>query len=282
MKTRLLILLSFMVALQANSQDLKAKLLIKKMLDASDALKSAKFILHSAEKERDGKIRESEMIIKLQNDPVKIYLYMIQPHSGAECLWRNGEAYNKVLVNPNGFPYINLKLGLYNSLLRQDSHHLVSEIGFDYLASMTKYYINRMGDSFYNYLHITDTLLWDKRICFELTFDYTPFQYMDYTVKLNETLTTIANQFHISDYVLLKHNPKVRDYDSVKPGQVIKVPNFYNRKVVLYVDQNNFLPLVQITYDENGLLERYEMKSFVLNPDLKPEEFTPSYASYGF
>jgi hypothetical protein len=40
--------------------------------------------------------------------------------------------------------------------------------------------------------------------------------------------------------------------------------------------------LVQITYDENGMLEKYEMKSFVLNPDLKSEEFTPTFKGYGF
>ncbi|MCX6291226.1 MAG: LysM peptidoglycan-binding domain-containing protein [Bacteroidetes bacterium] len=264
------------------SQDQQAKLLMKKMLDACDAVKSARFVLKSAEKELNGKIQESEMIIKMQTSPLKIYLYMIRPHAGAECLWRNGEISNRVLVNPNGFPYINLKLGLYNSLLRQDSHHLVSELGFEYLASMTKYYQNKMGDSFFNYLKITDTLQWDNRTCYELTFDYTPFQYSNYTVKLNETLTTIGNQFHISDYVLLHHNPKVKDYDAIQPGQVIQVPNFYNRKVALYVDRNTFLPLVQITYDEKGLLEKYEMKSFVLNPGLQPEEFTASYSAYGF
>lgn len=256
--------------------------LVKKMLVACDAVKSATFVLKSIEKGKDNKINSSEMIIKMQFNPQKIYLYMIRPHAGAECLWRNGEASNRVLVNPNGFPYINLKLGLYNSLLRQDSHHLICDLGFDYLTSMTKYYMNKMGDSFFKYMKITDTLQWDHRICYELTFDYTPFQFLDYTMKLNETMTSISNEFHISDFVLLKHNPKISDYDVSKPGQVIKVPNFYNRKIVLYIDQYNFLPLVQITFDENGLLEKYEMTSFILNPDLKPEEFTSSYSSYGF
>ena len=264
------------------SQDQQSKVLLKKMLDACDAVKSAKFILNSTETETKGFVEKSEMIVKLQTDPLKIYLYMVYPHAGAECLWKKGEASNRVLVNPNGFPYINLKLSPYNSLLRQDSHHLISDLGFDYMTSMTKYYLNKMGDSFFRYLRITDTLEWDHRTCYELTFDYVPFSYIDYTVKINETLTSIAAQFHISDYVLLQHNPKVKDYDAVKAGQVIRIPNFYNRKIIFYVDHLNFLPLAQIIYDENGLLEKYEMKSFILNPDLKAEEFSSSYHEYGF
>lgn len=282
MKIKILVALSLLFSLSAFSQEQQAKALMKKMLDACDAVKSAKFILNSTEKEIDGKIEESAMIIKMQTEPVNIYLYMLHPHAGAECLWKKGVASNKVLVNPNGFPFINLKLSPYNSLLRQDSHHLIPEIGFEYITSMTKYYMLKMGESFYKYLQITDTMVWDNRKCLELTFDFTPFQYVDYTVKLNETLTTIAAQFHISDYMLLRNNPKVKDYDSVKPGQVIKVPNFYNRKIIFYVDQSNFLPLTQITYDEKGLLERYEMRSFVLNPVIQPEEFSSTFPDYGF
>ncbi len=282
MKIKLLLIVSFFLSLQSFSQDQQAKGLLKKMLGACDAVKSAKFILNSTEREEKNKLEKSELIIKLQTEPVKIYLYMIHPHAGAECLWKKGEISNRVLVNPNGFPYINLKLSPYNSLLRKDSHHLIIDLGFDYITSMTKYYKDKLGDSFFKYLSITDTLQWDNRTCYELTFDYTPFKYVDYTVKLNETLTTIAAQFHINDYVLLNHNPNVKDYDEVRPGEIIKVPNFYNRKIIFYVDHQNFLPLVQITYDENGLLEKYEMTSFILNPDLQPEEFTSDFKEYGF
>jgi hypothetical protein len=280
MKIQLLLSFSLLVSLQSFSQDAKA--LMKKMLDACGSVKSAKFILNSTEREEGNKLEKSELIIKLQTSPLKIYLYMIHPHAGAECLWKKGEWSDRVFVNPNGFPYINLKLHPGNSLLRQDSHHLISDLGFEYIASMTTYYQHKLGESFFKYLALTDTLQWDGRTCYELTFDYTPFKYLDYTMKDGETLAIIAAKFHVSDYVLLKHNPKVKDYDEGKPGQVIKIPNFYNRKIVFYVDHLNFLPLVQITYDENGMLEKYEMKSFVLNPDLKSEEFTPTFKGYGF
>ena len=281
MRIKVLTLLLFLFSISALAQERQAKALIRKMLLACEEIKTAKFILTSTERELSGKTEVSEMIIKLQAEPLKIYLYMLHPHAGAECICRKDESF-KVHVNPNGFPYINLKLNPYNSLLRQDSHHIIPEIGFDYMASMTRFYISKMGEAFFKYLHITDTILWDNRSCVVLTFDFTPFQYIDYVVKQNETLTTIAAQFHISDYMLLKNNPKVKDYDSVKPGQVIKVPNFYNKKIVFYIDRLNFLPLAQTIYDENGMLEKYEMKSFVLNPDIHQEEFLPDFPGYGF
>ena len=144
MKIKILFVISLLSFFPAFSQDHHAKVLLKKMLDACDAVKSAKFILKSTEKELNGKMEESEIIIKLQVEPVRIYLYMLHPHAGAECLWKKGEMSNKVLVNPNGFPFINLKLSPYNSLLRQDSHHLVPEVGFEYITSMTKFYMNKM------------------------------------------------------------------------------------------------------------------------------------------
>ena len=204
MKIKILTVVVFLFSFPAWSQDDQARALLKKMLDACDDVRSAKFILNSTERELNGKMERSEIIIKMQTAPLKIYLYMIHPNPGAECLWKKDESNNRVLVNPNGFPYINLKLSPYNSLLRQDSHHLIPEIGFNHIASMTKYYMIKMRDSFFSYLQLTDTLLWDNRTCYELTFDFTSFQYVDYTVKMNETLTSIAAQFHLSDFVLLR------------------------------------------------------------------------------
>jgi outer membrane lipoprotein-sorting protein len=271
-----------LLTLNCFAQEQPAKIVLKKMLDACDALKSAKFILYSTERKENGKLMESNNLIKLQTHPTKIYLYTITPHAGAECLWKQAEMNERVHINPNGFPFFNLKLSPYNSLLRGNSHHLISQIGFDYIAAMTKHFLAQMGNKFYNYFSITDTIQWDNRTCYEVTFDYPPFKYIPYMMQKNETITTIADRNHISDYVILKHNPNLRDYDDVKPGEVIMVPNFYNRKVVFYLDKTNFLPLVQITFDEKGLLEKYELKSFIFNPKFENEEFTAQYKDYGF
>jgi outer membrane lipoprotein-sorting protein len=43
-----------------------------------------------------------------------------------------------------------------------------------------------------------------------------------------------------------------------------------------------WLPLKQLIYDSKGLYEKYEMKSFMLNPPFSDAEFTPEYKDYKF
>ena len=105
--------------------------------------------------------------------------------------------------------------------------------------------------------------------------------YENYTVKEKENVSAVAHNNYVSDYMLMAVN-KLRNYDAVKPGQVIKVPVTYGKKIVLYLDSNNHLPLMQMIYDEAGLYEKYEFKSFVLNPKFTDEDFSPKNKKYGF
>src|SRR5690606_11374718 len=104
----------------------------------------------------------------------------------------------------------------------------------------------------------------------------------DYTVKEGESITSIAHNKRLNDYSLLALNPQVDDYDDVRPGEVIRIPAFYNKRVDFYLELRSWLPLVQMIYDEKGLFEKYELKSFVLNPSFSPAEFTPEYEDYKF
>jgi hypothetical protein len=254
---------------------------IYKMLSACDNLKSASFNLVSTERLKDGATNESEILVKLQRNPRKVYIYCIHPNPGAECLWRVGEINNLLLINPNGFPFFNLKLNSHNSLLRQGQHHTVEEVGFDYIAEIFRYTIREQGDKIFNLFSVTGTAEFNGRNCTVLQYENPEFGFENYTVKENETLTGIALANHVSDYMLLAVN-KLKGYTGVKAGQVIKVPVSYGKKIVLYLDEYNHLPLMQIIYDENGLYEKYEFKSFVLNPKFSDNDFSPDNDKYGF
>jgi len=77
-------------------------------------------------------------------------------------------------------------------------------------------------------------------------------------------------------------NPAAKNYDDVQPGQVIRIPNFYCRKIIFTIDRIHWLPLKQEVYDESGLYEQYEFLSFVLDPVITPMEFSPDYDKYKF
>jgi outer membrane lipoprotein-sorting protein len=279
---KLFLILTCIVYLTATAQDSKEKIILNKMLAACQSLKSAKQVFKSTERMDDGKYYDSEMIIKFEAYPKKVYIYCINPNAGAECLWVEGKNNNKVIVNPNGFPYFTLRLSPYNELLRQDTHHTIKEIGFDYVMAMLKHYTISYGDNFYGFLTIVDTLTWDNHSCIHLRFDYKDYKCNPYTVKVGETITSISEKNYLNDYMVLRCNPGLKNYDSCKPGQVIQLPNFYNRKVEFYVDRTTWLPLVQMVYDDKGLFEKYELQSFISNPVFDPSEFTTSYKSYGF
>ena len=251
------------------------------MLAACDRLKTASFNLVTEERLKNGKWNRSEILIKLQRKPKNIYIYCINPNPGAECLWREGEMNNQLLVNPNGFPYFNLRLRTHHSLLRKGQHHTVEEVGFDYITEVLRYYIEKEGEKIFDFFRLNGTTEYDGRLCKVLQYENPSFAYVNYTVKDGENLTAIAKAHYVSDYMLMEVND-LKNYDSVKPGQVIKLPVTYGKKIVFYVDARNNLPLVQIIYDDHDLYEKYEFESFVLNPNLNSDDFSPENPKYGF
>ena len=264
------------------SQTGKPKEILEKMLNACETIKTGKFTLKSFERLTKGEMSESLMLVKYEAEPKKVYLYLVTPNAGTEVLYRHGWINDKLYINPSGFPFVNVKMSPYSSLVRKDTHHTIHQIGFDYISSMIRFYLNMYGENFYKYLSIKDTVKWENHTCIQLSYDFTEFDTRPYTVCAGETVTTIGAKLHLNDYSILLMNPGISDYDHVHLGQVIKVPNFYNRRVDFYVDKATWLPVVQEVYDRKGLYERYELKSFIINPKFESDEFSPTFKDYKY
>lgn len=251
------------------------------MLLACDNLKTAKYTLRKKERTGDH-LFESEVIVKLQVKPYKTYIYSVKPNPGAEAIYVAGENGGNVVVSPNKFPYVTLRLSPYGSLLRDNQHHTSLDMGFTYIATIMKALIKNDPAGFYSMLSYDGEIELNKRRVYALTFDNKKFGFVSYTVQKGETITSIATRMCVSDYMILKMNPQCSDYEDVTPGQTILVPNAYAKKMTLYVDKLYNLPLSQVIYDDKGLYEQYELVSFIPNPPLKPEEFTETYSEYKF
>ena len=109
---------------------------LDQMLNACEKLRSASFILSTSERLKNGSMEKGEMFVKLQHVPLCMYLHIYQPNVGVEILYRKDDWKNSLYVNPNGFPYVNLKLDMNSKNVRKNSHHSISDIGFDYLLNM--------------------------------------------------------------------------------------------------------------------------------------------------
>ncbi len=225
-----------------------------------------------------GKMVLSESKVKLQISPRKLYISF----KGPEVLWIQGTNNGNALVNPAAFPYMDLNLDPYGSLMRKDQHHTIHEMGFQYLTDILKEGIKLAGDNLSKYAVILGEEKFNERNCYKLSIVYPDFAWVQYTVKEKEDITSIARKFHLNEYMILEKNPAVSWFDDVKPGQIIYIPNAYAKLTMLLIDKELLLPLSEKVFDDKGLFETYEYINLMVNPQIASEEFTKEYKGYNF
>lgn len=255
-----------------------AKIIAAKMVKAIKEVERLKYSLKITERGRKG-YNFYESSVKLNRKPRMLYLYI----KGIEVLWTTGTNNGKALVKPNSFPYFNLNLDPMGNLMRQDQHHTINEMGFDYFGGIIEYCAIKLGDKVDQYFYYEGEERWNNRPCYKLVINNKDFAYTTYTVGENENITSIARKLFVSEYMIVELNPKFKDYfDFLKKGQVIKVPNWYAKNVIMYIDQLYFLPIGVKVYDDKSLFEEYNYFFLQVNPTFEKDEFTKNFKGYGF
>lgn len=259
-------------------RDLNCKEIVIKTLHSIKEVKGLKYHLKITERGKKG-FNYYESAVKFNRNPRLIYLYI----KGIEVLWLQGKNDGKALVKPNSFPFFNLNLDPMGDLMRQDQHHTLNEMGYDYFASIIQNTVDRLDDRFDDVFQLAGQERVNNRPCYKIIIDNKDFKYIDYTIGEGESITSIARKFFIPEYLILEKNPKFKDYfDILKKGQVIKIPNWYCRSVVMYVDELYFLPISIKVNDDKGLFEEYNYYFLQVNPKFEEGEFTRNYKDYGF
>jgi outer membrane lipoprotein-sorting protein len=254
--------------------------IFKNMMASIDKIKTLTFKLDKSER-IGGKMVPGSQTVKVQAKPFKTYVLVHVPDKGAEVLYIEGENNGNAKVSPNKFPFMTLNLDPEGSILRNNQHHSVRQLGFEYTGKVLKHVYDQYKDKMEDYVQIHGEVNYDGRKCWNVTLTNKQYALNDYTVKAGENVIDIARKTHTNEYELLELN-KLSGYDKVKAGQVIKVPNTYCKKIEMYIDQQNHLPIYQKMYDANGLIAVYEYKNLKINPPIKPEEFTTTYEGYKF
>ncbi len=284
MKKIILLLLVSVVSLQSLHAQKEVvpdkKELTEKMLASIRNLKSLKFRLWKQERLK-GKMEIGEQEVKMMVKPFKAYLFNYLPNVGAEVLFLEGQNDNKALVNPNSFPWTNLNLDPFGDILRKGQHHTLFELGFEYTGGLLNDVYKKFGAKLNEYCTIEGSVHYANRDCWKVLLENKEYKLVDYTVLPGENLIKIAKKLWVSEYALLEMN-NLRNYDAVKPGQKIKVPTSYAKKVVLYIDKINYLPIYQQLFDDKGLFAEYKYSNLLVNPKLSDEEFTKGYKGYKF
>lgn len=255
-----------------------AKTVATKMVKAIHDVQRLKYSLKITERGRKG-YNYYESSVKLNRKPRNLYVYI----KGIEVLWTTGTNNGKALVKPNSFPYFNLNLDPMGSLMRQDQHHTINEMGFDYFGGIIEYCAEKLGDKVLEYFSLEGEERYNNRPCYKLVINNKDFAYTSYTVGEGESITSIARKLFVSEYMIVELNPKFKDYfDILKKGQVIKVPNWYAKNVIMYIDQLYFLPIGVKVYDDKSLFEEYNYFFLQVNPTFEEDEFTRDFKGYKF
>ncbi|MFM8916615.1 MAG: DUF1571 domain-containing protein [Bacteroidota bacterium] len=259
-----------------NNLDVRA--VYQSMMSAMQSVRTATFTIDINERIY-GKMQHGIHQVKLQANPYKVYLKSIKPDAGAEVLYVEGTNSNKALINPSSFPYINISLSPQNPLLRKHHQNTILEMGFANAYSIIKYYETTERERFYANMKLSNDASGAYHI---LEIDNDEFGFVNYKVKKGEDVTSIAHKFHVNDQMVLELNPSINDFDDVAAGQVITLPNSFARRIVLYIDKKNMLPVKQHIYDLKGLYTDVEFKSLKVNPLLTNMDFSSENPQYGF
>ena len=168
-----------------------------------------------------------------------------------------------------------------SNLLRKDQHHSVKQLGFEYTGDLLNHVYNKYKSKINDYVSINGEVTYDGRKCWNVTLTNKEYKIENYTVLAGEDIIKIARKLRLDEYSLLELND-IKDFDNVKAGQTIKVMNSLCKKIEMYIDQENYLPLYQKLFDGEGLMATYEYTNLKINPTFKAEEFTEDYSGYDF
>ncbi len=271
----------FLLALNGSLGAQTAVDIWKKMQIAVSNIKTASYEL-TVEERLGSKTSVRVSDFRILSSPFKLYGRNI--HTGVEFLFVEGWNNNKAYVNPNGFPWVNLSLDIYGKRIRDGMHHTIDHAGFGYMNNMLKALEKKIIEAGYSpekCIKLNSEVTWNGRPCYRLQIDAPNYEWIDYSCPKDETLFSLCSRLNILEYAVMENNKL--DYGaSLSKGKVIKIPNFMAQKIVLYIDKENYLPIVQMIYDDKGLYEKYEYRKLELNIKVADNEWTPQCAGYGF
>ncbi len=251
------------------------KLVLTSMIDQISKAKSLSYTFRKKERVHHG-FATAEQDIKLTTEPMKAHIYVHKPNKGTVAVWSKDENNGAVKVSPGWLPFVTVNLSPESDELRNNNHHSIHKLGFDFLADIVQNIIKKYESSLSQILHYDGVQFVNNRSCHKVTIEFKEYKYVNYLIKPNENLVQIAAKLKVNEFMLMLNNPTIKSFKEVKAGQVIRVPLEYAKTTELYIDLENMMPIVQRMHDEKGLFEQYEFLNLKYNPSLNDNIFLTS------
>lgn len=256
--------------------------ILTKMVENTKKVNAWKFHFLMSERVK-GEYIKTKYEIKQTYKPFQVYMKKTLPEPAAEVLYVAGTNDGNALVNPNSFPYVNLNLDPKGAIMRDKAHHTLLETGFLNTAILIESTMKKYATNIEKMVKIENSnATFDGKSCYKIVLENPNFRYIEYSVKSDETVSSIAAKLKVNDYMILEKNPSISGFDDFIAGNSILVPSDYAKKMVILVDKERFIPLQMFIYDDIGLYEQYEFTQVVVNAIFKSNEFTKDFEGYGF
>lgn len=254
---------------------------VKEVFSANREIKSMKYDFYKKERIK-GVMVDNESFVKYQKKPYKFYLRESFPNDGLEVLFPHPLDDGSALVNPSGFPWINVKLDPIGELMTNGQHHTIFESGFDYMVSIVEFSVFKYKTKMKGYVSWEGITLFDGNTCDIIVMENPNFGYLKYAVSEGESIKTIAKKYRLSEYMLREKNQQINYINDLKQGDVLSIPSDYASKMILLLDKKRHIPLKMEIYDDLGIFEVYEFTNVIINPKFQENEFFETFPEYGF
>jgi len=276
----LLALYSYALPAQYSKEQLKEFRIITDMMDSVKKISYLRCNMKSLERVETGYALASTSI-KIQMSPRKCYLR--NSEKKLEVLYNSEVSKDKCVVKPHVFPYFTLNLDPRGNLMRKNQHFTIYELGFEFIGKTIAIALSKEKEQIAKHLSMMpNTVEKNHMNCYLFVYENNSFGYHDYTVQEKETVSSIAAKFVVNDYMVRTKNKLYDDYGYLKKGSTLKIPTFYCKKALFYIDEKTLLPVCVILYDEVGLFETYEYFDLEINKPIPATEFTKTFKGYGF
>ena len=248
------------------------------MYDSIHAIKSLRQDILAIERVENAMLINRSKI-KLQTNPRKVYF--INPSKKLEILFNAEMQTDKALVKPHIFPYVSMQLDPRGNIMRKNQHYTIMELGYEFIGRSIALTISKDKEGLTNFTY-KGKVQKNGYSCHLIEYENKHYAYVDYKVGERETATSIALKLCVNDYLLRCNNDLLNDFGYLKKGRILKVPNLYCQKAVLFIDDHLALPVALSLYDDKGLFESYEYTNVQVNVPISAVEFLKTYKDYNF
>jgi hypothetical protein len=209
----------------------------------------------------NGELKCGSQNVIMQKSPFNCRITFLTPKKGDQVVFNENSSKEATYI-PIGFPYIDLSLDPMGSMMREDNHHTIFELGYTFFSDLIGYYYSVKQESF----SLTDV----NSSTVKLTSQISDFKYVKYAVTKSESVRDFAKRKMISEHHIYEKNNEKR---RLKKGETIFIPINYYKKIEIEVSKNTHLPNKITVYDDKGVFEKYTFSNVNMSPVINSKTF---------